>query len=69
MWPSLSYTKPVPVPPSPSPDFASMVTTLGRALAATPATVPASRLKSFGLLEAATVVDPEEPDPLLSAAQ
>ncbi|CAM5227777.1 hypothetical protein SBADM41S_03049 [Streptomyces badius] len=70
MWPSLSYTKPVPVPPSPSPPCASIVTTLGSAFAATPATVPAGRFRSLGVSEADTVVElPDEPLSLRSAAQ
>ncbi len=59
MWPSVSKTNPVPVPPSPLVDSASMVTVLGSALAATPATVPGSRLTEPPLSEAETVV--EEP--------
>lgn len=58
MWPWVSKTKPVPVPPSPLLDSASMVTVLGTALAATPATVPGSRLTEVPLSEAATVVEP-----------
>lgn len=58
MWPWVSKTKPVPVPPSPLELSASMVTVLGSALAATPATVPASRLRSPPVCCAAeTVVD------------
>jgi hypothetical protein len=40
MWPWVSNTKPVPVPPSPLVLSASMVTVLGRDLAATAAMVP-----------------------------
>ena len=58
MWPWVSKTKPVPVPPSPLLDSASMVTVLGSALAATPATVPGSRLTEAPLSEAETVVEP-----------
>jgi hypothetical protein len=58
MWPWVSKTKPVPVPPSPSLDSAWMVTVEGSALAATPATVPGSRLTDPPLSEAETVVEP-----------
>ncbi len=58
MWPCLSKTKPVPVPPSPLLPSASIVTVLGSALAVTPATVPGSRLTSPPLVEAETVVEP-----------
>ncbi len=58
MWPSLSKTNPVPVPPSPLLPSAWMVTVLGSALAATPATVPASRLREPPVSEAETVVEP-----------
>lgn len=68
MWPWVSKTKPVPVPPSPLLPSASMVTVLGSAVAATFATVPGSRLRSPPLSEAATVVEPVESS-FRSAAQ
>ncbi|WP_439900810.1 hypothetical protein [Streptomyces somaliensis] len=66
----MSYTKPVPVPPPPSepPDFASIVTTLGRALEATAATVPGSRSKPARVSPTETVVEVPAP-PSRSAAQ
>ncbi len=57
MWPSVSKTNPVPVPPSPLLLSASMVTVLGSACWATPAMVPASRLTSPPVSEAETVVE------------
>ncbi len=66
MWPSLSKTKPVPVPSSPPPEE-RIVTTLGSALAAIPATDLGERLSFPGSPEELIVVLP--PLALRSATQ